>query len=403
MAGISSITKDRLGSSGPESHDGENWSFWDGVADSFSNLWNWISGKDDRDFAQSQADEAFERQKWLDLNEPSLQIEGMRRAGMNPGLMTGSPQISTPQIATANRLAPSLSDVAGLLTGISSNILQAKKVSAEADLMDKQGELAQSQVAVNSGMLKVLESQFEMNSGQAKWFAQQVEESKERIENLKVQNEYLRWHQPLLKAQAYKTSQEGISEAWKRPLWESEKELNWSKIRNTEKDTQKKEAEISNISTTTKVVKFNLDHILPRTAQEIGSRIDLNQANAGFMKQQTLNLVQDFWIKKPEADYVANHIDLMVKKVGAEKALKYWESLSDALDAGIQYDRRSQVPDNPFHGSTPYIPGANDGYGHTYSGTKANIYNSIMNFLTNITQDMAAPIGTGLGIKRLTK
>lgn len=392
MSGISNLAKEKLGSSGAESHDGENWSFWDGVSDSFSNLWNWISGKDDRDFAQSQSDQAFERQKWFDLNEPSLQVEGMKRAGLNPGLMSGSPQIATPQMATANRIAPGLGDIMGSLSGIMSNVLGVKKTEAETNLMSKQSDALGSQIKVNEALIKQLESITNMNQEQSKLFAKTVEEKQAQIEHLKVQNDFLRWQQPVFQATAKKLNQESLTETYKPGLYGAQRA-------NLLADTAKKEAEINNIGMTTKVVKYNLDHILPKTLQEIGSRIDLNYAEKGRIAQQTQNLVQDFWLKKPEADYIAQNFEDMIQHIGAKKTLEYWSNLSDALDAGIQYHRRSLVPDNPFRKLKPTI--SNDDA--DFSGSRKVIYQSLMNFLGNVTQDMAAPIGAGLGLKKLGK
>lgn len=332
------------------------------LGENLGKLWDDITGETDRQFAQHQSDEAFERQKWLIKHQPEMQVNALRRAGMNPGLMSdGSMSVATPQIAAPNRLSPSMGESAQLFGTVFSNVLNARKLESEIGLLDSERDLNKANEGLAKEKVAEVRSVVKVNKETARNLIKTYDKICAEVKELESQDLL-----NLSLGSLYK--EQTKTESVKRNFMDSQTHLN---------DQLKKESESK-----TAINWKQYNEVMPAMIRQINSDIVKNEAESHFLSAKTATVIQDVLMNRPNVAYACQYFHEIVASLGAENAKKYWTNIVDSLEARITH---SKIKSHPA----------------LHTGKGDDVYMWFMSTLHQVTNDVASGIGAGLGLKGL--
>lgn len=368
--GITAIVKDAKHEGGMFGHNSKLSNFWHDTVEPYATeAWNALSGKTDRDFAREQADTAFERQKWLIENQPSMEADARKRAGYSTAF-SGSNigTVSTPQMASANRLSPSLGDLGGLFNGLFANILSAKKTEAEVNNLQADTEKKGTESALNVAKVDEVRSICKVNN-------QTAQNLVATYDNIVAENNVLQSQDLLNLSLASLHDNQRETERWKQMDYDSQ--------------IQHRTKQDEGIDWTIKQIKYNLEVFLPRQVDLASSQIGLNEAKTEQVKQATNRILQDILLNRPNVAHAVQNMSQIVDTLGVQNSLKYFMALSQIMDSKIDISKKSKHP------------ALNLNTGNKVNDAAGNVYVMIMSLIQNISSDLTSGIGAGLGIGKL--
>lgn len=319
------VKKDAENEGGLIGHNSKLSNFWHGTVEPYAtDLYDSFTGEKDRVFAREQADTAFERQKWLAENEPSLQVGGLRKAGLSPafgGSNLGT--VSTPQMATANRLSPSMGDFTDLFNGIFANVLAGRKIESEVENIKADTDLKKQNTSESAANVKLISSTIKCKDAEA--------------ENL------LATYNEIIERTKTYQSQDALNLAL-ASLHQNQATTEWYRKENLEAQTKHLNKDTERIDQQIKEMRYRLEVQLPKQMEMLGKQMSLTDAQTEQVKMATGRILQDIVMQRPNVIHAVKDIDLIVKTLGAQKAYQYMQALADEAGAKMKFNRVNANP-----------------------------------------------------------